>query len=163
ELTDGLWKVEGLGDVNADCRADIVVRNQVDGRTFQFQMEGNEVFRLEPMTTIPNDLHWVGVGMDDFDGDGHADLMMRNTVTRGPRAPSTVPACSANCPVGTVTSLREHVAAARTSASWNKRPSALCMRKCTARISSTLHSGIASPTRTAHAATSWPASCARVT
>src|SRR5437867_1682959 len=78
-------------------------------------------------------------------------------------APSAFSACLPRSFSGIATSFSPCAFAARTRASRNRTPSALCMRKCTARISSMLQSGMGSPTRTAQAVTSFLRSFSRFT
>ena len=78
-----------------------------------------------------------------------------------PKARELVRRGSSSCFSGIPRNLKSHALAARASASRNSTPSALCIRKCTARISSMVQSGMGSTTSTAQAATSCPASRAR--
>src|SRR5207247_6504549 len=91
-------------------------------------------------------------GPTDFPSEA---IVFRKLFTEGARARS---ACSSSCFLGIPRNLKSHALAARASASRNSTPSALCIRKCTARLSSMVQSGMGSTTSTAQAAPSCAAS-----
>jgi FG-GAP-like repeat len=70
-----------VGDFNGDGRADVVWRRNTDGITLISLALGPPSFGLGPMITVMNDSSWVVAGVDDFNGDGKADLLWRNTAT----------------------------------------------------------------------------------
>ena len=74
------WQIAGTGDLDGDGTADIIMRNQVDGRNWVYLMEDGQI---ETSTLINEvaDLNWQVGNIGDYDGDGKADLMWRNEVT----------------------------------------------------------------------------------
>ena len=75
------WKISGVGDLNGDGTADIVLRNTSTGDVAVWQ--GNGVNAPTTTGVIAGTLPaaWVIAGMGDLDGDGKADIVLRNTDT----------------------------------------------------------------------------------
>ena len=76
QVSDTSWKVAGTGDLDADGHHDLVWQNIADGRVAAWLMNGTVLKEATPLS-IPQvfDLTWRIAGVDDFNGDGHADLM----------------------------------------------------------------------------------------
>lgn len=77
------WIVESVADFNGDSKADIFWRNPLTGEASLWVMDGA---KYDPTLTgtgfITNPgSNWKLVGTGDFNGDGKADLVWRNTVT----------------------------------------------------------------------------------
>jgi Ca2+-binding RTX toxin-like protein len=85
------WVIVGVGDLNADARADIVWRNELDGRIggwitsdigvfpdpFGLRVGAESVIGAPPGWTDP--LQWQVADVNDYDADGKADLLLRNS------------------------------------------------------------------------------------
>jgi len=85
-VADADWRVAAAGDFNGDGRADILWRktsNPDIGSNAIWQMDG---FDLSASALIPRvaDRAWNIFGVGDFNGDGKADILWRNTTSSGP-------------------------------------------------------------------------------
>jgi len=71
------WDIAGTGDLDGDGTADIIMRNQVDGRNWAYMMKDGQI---ETSTLINEvaELNWQIENIGDYDGDGKADLLWRN-------------------------------------------------------------------------------------
>jgi translation initiation factor IF-1 len=86
-IDDLNWKVAGIGDLDADGKADIVWRHTVNGEVHVYLMDGRVVkanglvqdYQGNPRV-VP-DLDWNIVGVGDFNGDGRADILWRHFAT----------------------------------------------------------------------------------
>jgi len=68
-------------DFNADLRSDILWRNAATGENYVYPMNGKTIFGTEGYLRTVADLNWKVVGIGDFDGDGKADVLWRNSST----------------------------------------------------------------------------------
>ena len=66
-------------DFNGDGKDDVLWRNNKDGTTWIWLMDGKSISLSQPVNTIS--LDWRIAGHGDFDGDGKADILWRNTTT----------------------------------------------------------------------------------
>jgi len=80
-VADQNWKVAGVGDFDADGKADIVWRNSATGENYLYPMDGTTIKPSEGYVRTVADLNWQIVALGDFDGDGKADLFWRNSST----------------------------------------------------------------------------------
>jgi hypothetical protein len=80
------WEVIGIGDFNKDGGADILFRNTVDNATQVWLMDGHRVRDRPPLLSEDGRTHmkigppWEVIGVGDFNQDGGADILFRNTV-----------------------------------------------------------------------------------
>ena len=79
---DASWNIVGLSDFNGDLHADVLWRN-TDGTLADWTMNGStitssSVLKAGGVAAKP-DASWSVAGVGDFDGDGNADILWRNT------------------------------------------------------------------------------------
>ena len=70
----------GVGDFDADGKADVIWRNNGDGPEHRLVDERLDR-RVSAFLPTIADTNWEIQGVGDFDGDGKADVIWRNRVT----------------------------------------------------------------------------------
>ena len=80
-MADPRWQVRGLADFNGDSRPDVLWHHPATGELYVWFLEGT-VFRGGAKLT-PNRVAaaWAVAQVADFDRDGRADLLWRNSST----------------------------------------------------------------------------------
>jgi serralysin len=84
DLGSSPWTVAGLGDLNGDGKADILLRNS-NGAFADWTMNGSTIESSVYLTYQGNTIDlgpsspWTVAGLGDFNGDGMADILFRNT------------------------------------------------------------------------------------
>jgi len=81
---DLAWEVAGAKDFTGDGRADLLLRHNARGQWLMLPMNGKQVERADNfggVRFLATDLSWQTVQVDDFTGDGVADVLLRNNVT----------------------------------------------------------------------------------
>ena len=68
------------GDLDGDLKADIVWRNQQDGRNVLWSMNGSAISQSLDINPV-RDTNWQIAGRGDFSGDGKSDILWRNKVS----------------------------------------------------------------------------------
>jgi uncharacterized delta-60 repeat protein len=79
----GGWDIRAANDFNLDGNVDIAWRNSISGDNFIWYLSGSDgtVFR-DSQNIIPvGDQNWNIVGSNDFNNDGEADLVWRNSLS----------------------------------------------------------------------------------
>ncbi len=79
---DPSWSVAGIGDFNGDRMSDILWRNTSGGLAL-WTMNGSSIVGSAVVTSggvaVAPDPSWTVAGVGDFDADGKADLLWRNS------------------------------------------------------------------------------------
>ena len=79
QVPDLNWKVRGAGDFNGDFKPDLIWQNEVTGQISAWLMDGTtrrDGRLLSP--SVVQDTDWRIVGVADFNGDGHSDLLWQH-------------------------------------------------------------------------------------
>lgn len=76
--TQAGWKMAGAGDMDGDGKADIVWRNELDGRNAIWLMDGKETKATKFINTI-TDQNWQIKAIGDTNGDRKADIIWQNS------------------------------------------------------------------------------------
>ena len=80
-VADQSWQVAGIGDFDGDGKSDILWRNSASGQNYLYPMEGRAIKASEGFIRTVADLAWQVKGVGDFDGDGKADIVWRNSTS----------------------------------------------------------------------------------
>ena len=80
-VADQSWQVAGIGDFDGDGEDDILWRNSTTGENYIYPMNGLSIKPVEGYLRTVADPNWQVVGTGDFDGDGKADILWRNSST----------------------------------------------------------------------------------
>ena len=78
---DGLWEMQGAGDLDNDGDADILWRNTETQDVYYWRMEGTEYVESVLIASLPMSGEWEVRGTMDFDDNGFDDVLLRNGTT----------------------------------------------------------------------------------
>ncbi len=74
------WRLVGVGDFNADGKADLLWRNSATFATVIAYMNGTSMTSFQTTQSVP-DPNWNVAAVGDLSGDGYPDIVWRNNVT----------------------------------------------------------------------------------
>jgi len=77
------WQIAGVGDFTGDGKDDVLWRNGASGENYLYPMVGTAILSTEGYLRSVPDLAWKIVQVGDFDNDGKADVLWRNSDTGG--------------------------------------------------------------------------------
>ncbi|NEO39206.1 MAG: hypothetical protein F6J90_23870 [Moorea sp. SIOASIH] len=75
---DGIWQMEGAGDLDNDGDADILWRNTQNQDIYYWRMDGTEYVESVFIDSAPISGEWEIRGTMDFDDNGFDDVLLRN-------------------------------------------------------------------------------------
>jgi peptidyl-Asp metalloendopeptidase len=78
---DQSWKVAGTGDFNGDGFADVLWRHSTSGQNYVHMMSGAAILPSSGSLPTVVEAEWKVAAVDDFNGDGRADIYWRNSAT----------------------------------------------------------------------------------
>ena len=82
DQVDPQWKIVGVGDFNADQRADLIWQHDGTGALAAWLMNGSHVFGTASLAPAQaTDVRWKVVGVADFNMDSKSDLLWRHLGT----------------------------------------------------------------------------------
>jgi hypothetical protein len=80
--TSAGWLFNGKGDFDGNGTEDLLLYNGVSGDLVIWFMARGDLRERVLVAYVPAVLDWHIIGVGDFDGDGHADILWRNLLTQ---------------------------------------------------------------------------------
>ncbi|MBN1917717.1 MAG: FG-GAP repeat protein [Verrucomicrobia bacterium] len=78
---DSGWVIEGVGDFDGDGRSDVLWRNTTTGQVAAWLLRDLRIRRAGVVAAVDPASGWAIRAVGDFNGDGKADVLWRNTAT----------------------------------------------------------------------------------
>jgi hypothetical protein len=78
-VADTAWQVKGSADFDGDGKADILWRHASSGHNYIYFMDGRTIRHSEGYLRTVAELAWQVAALGDYDGDGKADILWRNS------------------------------------------------------------------------------------
>jgi hypothetical protein len=75
------WQIDGVADFTGDGKDDLLWRNRATGDNYLYPMVASAILATEGYLRSVPDQAWRIVQVGDFDGDGKADVLWRNSDT----------------------------------------------------------------------------------
>ena len=76
---DKAWRLAGLGDLNGDGNADVLLRHSGNGNWYYIPMDGQRtIVEQRGPARLPKGQAWSFAGIGDFDGDGMNEVLLRH-------------------------------------------------------------------------------------
>jgi glucose/arabinose dehydrogenase len=75
------WQIDGVADFTGDGKDDLLWRNRATGENYLYPMVASAILATEGYLRSVPDQAWQIVQVGDFDGDGKADVLWRNSDT----------------------------------------------------------------------------------
>ncbi|MDH3401845.1 MAG: VCBS repeat-containing protein, partial [Chromatiales bacterium] len=72
------WELKATADFNGDLRADLLLRNSIDGRWLMYAMDGRAVV-AQGVVAMSQQLSDQFQGVADFNGDGRSEVLLRRS------------------------------------------------------------------------------------
>ena len=73
------WVIQGVGDFNDDGSSDILWQNTTSGEVYLWLMNGTTILSQGEVETVAPSAGWVIQGVGDYNDDGTADILWRNS------------------------------------------------------------------------------------
>ena len=75
------WVIQGAGDFDGNGTSDILWQNSTSGEVYIWLMNGTTITNQGTPFTVSPSSGWVIQGVGDYNGDGKADILWRNSTS----------------------------------------------------------------------------------
>jgi hypothetical protein len=75
------WVIKGAGDFDGNGTSDILWQNSTSGEVYIWLMNGTTITNQGTPFTVSPSSGWVIQGVGDYNGDGKADILWRNSTS----------------------------------------------------------------------------------
>jgi hypothetical protein len=80
-IQDTAWAVVAMTDITGDGKGDVLMRHGTSGAWYLSPLDGRTVLGTAGGVAMVNDTAWQTQQVEDFTGDGQADVLLRHTST----------------------------------------------------------------------------------